>query len=255
MSYKSLLSAAVIATVSAAPALADNLDFAGTLTGKYSNVNPSVSQSLNQWNLDGQAILGLGDGFSLQLNAGYVATETRSFDTDQWNLGGSVLYTESFGRVGANFGWSEASNTWDSYGQYNYGLFGEYFAADYLTVGAKAGMFSGKLDGHYFGANLTGYALPNLSFTGSVDHAQINRIAHDTIYTLQGEYLVSDDLPISFFAGYSYTQFTNYAGNQKTFFLGLRFFMNSNATTLVEHHRTGTVGALSNYGVSNIIYQ
>ena len=251
---------AILMTVSAlamlsAPALADDLDFAGALTGLYSHVG-SDAPDANIWSVNGAAKIGLGDtGLNAELDLGHNHASISNVNANSWNVGGALFYKAEEGRVGANINYTEAKVLGLKAHVTNYGGFGEYFASDMFTLGAKLGGFGGSLNGFglhangiYVGAGVTGYVFPNFGLTASLSFTNVNSLFQETDLGLQGEYLISEEIPVSAFAGYTYSDISNGGGNANTVFVGLRLYTNTvGGTTLVERQRNGTVSNIAGF--------
>jgi hypothetical protein len=235
-----------------APAFADDLDFAGTLSGQYSHVGFSDDflPDANTWGVNGSAKIGLGDtGLNAELDAGHSHLSISGFHANDWNVGGSLFYKNDMGRVGATVNYNSVDLQILDTHTTNYGGFGEYFAGDQFTFSLKAGGFSGDLNGLYVGGGVTGYVFPDFAVSASVNFTNFNHAFQETDLGLQGEYLISEEIPVSAFAGYTYSDLSNGGGNANTFFVGVRLYTNtSSAATLVDRQRNGTVGSLSTFG-------
>ncbi|HTO42264.1 MAG TPA: hypothetical protein VL026_14935 [Rhizomicrobium sp.] len=249
-----MLRNAILMTVSAlamlsAPAFADDLDFAGALTGQYSHVGSDLPDA-NVWSINGAAKIGLGDtGLNAELDVGHNHLSISSVNVNNWNVGGALFYKVEEGRVGANVNYTEIKTLGVKAHATNYGGFGEYFASDMFTLGGKLGGFSGDANGLYVGAGVTGYVFPNFGVTASLNFTNVNKAFQETDLGLQGEYLISEEIPVSGFAGYTYSDFSNGGGTAHTVFVGLRLYTNTvGGTTLVERQRNGTVSSVAGFG-------
>ena len=249
---------AILTTVSAvammsAPALADDLNFAGVLSGNYVHTGSDLPDA-NGWGINGAAAIDLSDtGFAAELDAGHNHLSISSADANDWNVGGSLFWKCPEGRFGANVNYTEVNLSVLSVSgnahATNYGGFGEYFASDMFTLGGKAGGFSGDLNGLYVGGGVTGYVFPDFAVTASVNFTNFNHAFQETDLGLSGEYLISEEIPVSGFVGYTYSDLSNGGGNANTVFVGLRLYTNTTgAATLVERQRNGTVGSLATFG-------
>lgn len=252
MFRKAILAASALALMSA-PALADDLDFAGVLSGNYIHVGSDLP-SADGWGINGSGAVGLGDsGLAAELDAGHNHLSISSLDANDWNIGGSLFWKFGEGRVGATVNYTNVNLSVLSVGAdahaTNYGGFGEYFASDMFTVGGKVGGFSGDFDGVYFGGGVTGYVFPDFAVSGSVNYTNFNHLFHETDLGISAEYLISEEIPVSGFVGYTWSDLSNGGGNANTLFVGLRLYTNTTgAATLVDRQRTGTVGSLATFG-------
>lgn len=252
---------AILMTVSAlamlsAPAFADDVDFAGALTGVYSHIGSDLPD-INSWGVNGAAKLGIVDsGFNVEIDLGHNHASVAGISSNQWNVGGALFYKAEEFRSGINLNYAEAKAAGIKGHVINYGAFGEYFASDMFTLGLKAGGFGGALGGFgvsahglYVGAGVTGYVMPNLGLSASLNFTNVNSLFQETDLGVQGEYLISEEIPVSGFAGYTYSDISNGGGNAHTVFVGLRLYTNTvGGTTLVERQRNGTVSSVVGFG-------
>ncbi len=239
----------------AGPALAGGMggmtDFSGTLSGGYSNTHFSHLGSVGEWGANAEGAFGLGStGVKLQVDGGYHKENYEGGgDADTWNADGSLFtLINNAGRLGATYGYRSIDfNGWGSTHTQNYGIFAEWWASDDITVAGKVGGFDGKWigSGYYAGGQGTFYLIPDLGLSASIDHAHFNSGGgfQETDYALTGEYLFSEEMPISVQGGWSYS---NIAGlHADTWFIALKYYCNgdSSATTLVDRQRSsGTLG-------------
>lgn len=247
MFRKVLMTASALALLSA-PALADDLDFAGTLTGQYSHIGLEDFPDANVWGLNAAGEVGLGNGVHAELSGGYNHLTVNHGHANTWNIGGALFWQGDQGRLGANVNYTNLDVSGYNFHTTNFGGFGEYYADDMFTFSLKAGGFSGDVDGAYVGGGVTGYVLPNFAASLNVNYTHINNWTDETDVSLGGEYLFSEEIPVSGFVGYTYSSLSNGGGNAKTVFVGLRLYTNSTGTTLVQRHRNGTTGPLTSFG-------
>lgn len=257
MSYRSLLvgsiSAAVVAAASLGAAQAGDLsDFHGTLSGNYANLNISHGGgSADLYGVSGAGTIPLNlSGAHVEGALGYHHMTTSGANADVYNVGGSLYWMPGAGRLGVTVGYHDTNQSGSS-SVTNYGGFAEWFANDFVTVGAKGGGFSGSAstDGYYIGGRATGYATRNIALNASIDYAHINHLTDETDYSLSGEWLVSETTPISIYGGYTYTDLSNTSVHVDTWMIGLRIYTDGNgATTLVDRQRSGTLGWASSFG-------
>ena len=105
---------AILTTVSAvamisAPALADDLNFAGVLSGNYVHTGSDLPDA-NGWGINGAAAIDLSDtGFAAELDAGHNHLSISSADANDWNVGGSLFWKCPEGRFGANVNYTEVN--------------------------------------------------------------------------------------------------------------------------------------------------
>lgn len=247
---KVFISTVSVLAMLSAPAFADDLDLAGVLTGSYNHVSGNKIPDANAWGVDGAAKLGLGtSGLNAELNVGYNRTAFAGLRAQNWYTGGSLFMKLDEGRVGANVNYNEINFLGENAHVTSFGGFGDYFVNDTFTVGGKLGGFSGDANGLYIAGNVTGYVFPNLALSGLVGFTNVNKAYQATDLGVQGEYLISEEIPVSGFAGYTYSDISNGGGNAHTVFVGLRLYTNTvGGTTLVERQRNGTVSSIAGFG-------
>jgi hypothetical protein len=255
--YSTLFASACVLAI-AAPASAQ---VSATLDGGYSRIN-AEHINLNDWNVNGAASYSLGvPGITLQANAGYTNLSGDSANINEWTGGGAFFWS------GAEFRGGAASNYGgiggDASGHLvNVGGFFEWFPGMF-TVGVKGGGFSasGNEDGSYVGVEGAVYVMPNLSLSATFDYTNIsdsvgfvNVGTRETDISPQAEWLVSDEIPVSVYAGYTYVNISSSAssahvsGNGNIIFVGLRLYTNgTGATSLMDRQRSGTVGWAANF--------
>ncbi len=230
------------------------MGFAGTFSGEYSNLSCNGCSNANVWGGNAAGAFGFGGApVGAEVAGGYHNLSGSGTSADIWNIGGSVFWAPDFGRVGGTVNYSSLSESGLDLSLTNYGGFGEFFAGNFLTLGVKGGGVSAGGDasgtGYYVGGAVTGYVLPNLALMGNIDYLHDDSGAHITTYGVTAEFQVSVQVPISIYGGYANNQISGLPHiDQWT--IGVRFYLSPNPMTLVEHHRSGTLGWLSQ---SNII--
>jgi len=244
-----VLAAAALCLGSVARADEDvEANFAGTATGQFLYLDlQGFGVSIKGLGAEGK--FGLGAGIHVQAQASYNYATLPGSHISNWSIGGTPYWEGEMGRVGmvANhyqahfFGFTGSSTT--------YGGFAEYFANPNFTFGLKGGGYSGDLAGSYAGAQVTGYVFPDFALTGGFTYIRANRLGSQTDLSVQGEYLLSHDVPVSVFVGYSYGDVSNGGGPNHKALVGVRVYLNSDGyESLVDRQRHGTVGAIGHFG-------
>ena len=275
-STKLLGTVSVLATLAAGPAAADTLmGFAGMADASYTHVSLSSdsgygSDSSNSFGLGAAIAFPVEEIANLnwQLDGNYVSTSYDPGSSITWNLGGSLFLAYANSRFGINVNY----NTLTDYGSLtNGGAFAEWYFGN-VTAQAKGGWLWGGGTpsggrGNYLGAGIAGYFMPNLAISASVSWADLvtsatqfwpcygstcgRRDLNHTDFGIEGEFLVSETLPVSIYLGYMYTDasisenvanpyLTSDDWNTNTFYIGLRYYMGGQGT-LIEHHRNGNL--------------
>jgi len=253
-----LMSSAVAAAfvASSAQAAAPN-GFVGTVSADYANVDHSSGGNADLWGLNGAGAFGLGmNDIGAEIDGSYHRLSVSNVDANIWGIGGSVFWAPGAFRVGPSvsytkYDFTRAASGLDAHAT-TYGLFGEYFINDRFTVGAKGGGTDGEVNsigfgsgsgtGGYIGGELTGYLTPDFAFKAHVDYLNVGG-GHVTNYGLNAEYLFSEATPISVYGGYVKTELSNGAGHANTWLIGFKFYTNGTGS-LVNHHRTETLGSI-----------
>jgi hypothetical protein len=220
--FLSVLFASACAVVLAAPASAH---FSGTLGGGYAHISAD-GFTVNGWNANGAfAVSSSDDAFNFQGDAGYANISVDSVSQNDLNGGLAAFWRNDKFRAGASGAYSafNVGNT-ETKHLINYGGFGEWFPGIF-TLGAKVGGFTGSdgAGGLYLGGETAAYPLPNLALSATVDYADFNASGgfHDVDVSPQVEWLFSEEIPVSVYAGYTYVAVSNLpSGN--IFFAGLR---------------------------------
>lgn len=215
------------------------------LSADYANFDAKNAGNANSYGVSAAATVPLNLYQShAELDGGYHHLSGNGSNRDQWNTAGSLYWAPGAGRLGATVGYQQFGN--GGVGDVtNYGGFAEWWANNHLTLAAKAGGFSGNRvsDGYYAGGAATGYLQPNFALKAAVDYTHVNHLTKETDYTASGEWLVSEEVPVSVYAGYTHATYSNGAGHMNVVFAGLRFYTDgSGATTLVDRQRSGTLG-------------
>ncbi len=271
MPYRSLLAkSACVCAFTVAPfgganagALSDQLSNGLTnasivLSGDYANFDSNRRGNANSYGTSGAVTIPLDVYNShIELDGGYHHLSGNRKNLDQWNTAGSLYWTPGEGKLGATVGYHGFGS--DGAGDVtNYGAFAEWWANDHLTLAAKGGGFSGNrvAEGYYAGGAATGYLQPDIGLTASVDHTHINRFANETDYTASGEWLVSEELPVSVYAGYTHSTYSDNLGHDNVVFAGLRIYIDGDGvTTLIDRHRSGTLGWDSSFSPAAFRYR
>jgi hypothetical protein len=252
--------ALVLGALPLSPAMAAApLGFAGTVGASYGQADcDGCGDSSDAWGINGSGAFGFGGAFGGQIDVGYSSIE----ETDLFGIRGSLFWAPAMGRLGATVSWQTTDV--EDFGfdidvdGLTYGVFGEYYFGNVVTLGAKGGGISVNFDGggldddqtgSYVGAALTGYIMPNLAiqgdvlFTGADDFFGTGDDLDSTTFTIGAEYLVSEMVPIAIFGSYSFGN-VDFGGDDvdtNKWTIGARFYFGSGGPTLVDKHRNGTL--------------
>lgn len=244
----SVLAAAMLLS---APAMAGApMGFAGVLSGNYSNTSCSGCGSQNGWGLGGQGAFGLGmSDLGGEVNANYNGFSGAG-SPSVFGVGGSLFWAPVQGRVGGSFSWSEISSSGNpNLDTLTYGGFGEFYASDMFTIGGNAGGMhlsagGGSANGYYIGGGATAYVMPNFGVTGAISYSHLGSgIGGMAAYSISGEYLISEETPVSLYAGYTNVDVPFGLPNMNVFTIGLKLYAGGSGS-LRDRHRNGALDSL-----------
>jgi len=225
--------------------------FAGVLGANYSNTSCSGCGSANGWGLNGQGAFGLGmSDLGAEIDGG-VAGSFESGGGTSAGVGGNIFWAPAQGRLGATVDWNHISIPGPDGDVTSYGGFGEFYASNQFTLGGNAGGLhlsssGASVNGMYLNGGGTLYAMPDLGITGSIGYNHIGKgFGNVMTYSIGGEWLVSETTPISLSAGYTNVDLPHGAPSLNVFTLGVKFYAGGGAMSLVDRHRNGALGPLT----------
>ncbi len=240
-----LLGAAIFA-VCALPiaAQAQAIPVSADVSGGYSYLDTTGGGGhLNDGNINGAVMVPLGAShFNVQVNGAYDGLSGSGVSGHIDNISGTVFYEAPIGRIGATVGYGGLNagvfGFSGSVTDTTFGGFGEIYDADKATAGVKGGdiRIAGS-DVGFVGGKLTGYFVRDLGLDATIDYASVSGV-HATSYGVQGEYLVSEKMPISVFAGYNYATIGSVSGHANVFSVGLKVYFGKGGA-LVDRQRSG----------------
>lgn len=196
----------------------------------------------------------LGSPFALQLDGGYHHIDiSHGGNSNDWDVGGTALWTGGMGRVGATVAYDSADGGGNDVHATNYGAFGEWYAMRALTVGVKGGAFnaSGDSNGDYFGGALTGYVMPDFSLRAAYDYTHLQHVGNENDWSVKAEYLLSERTPVSFYLGYTNSKLGSGGPTVSVFSVGLTLYCDPvGPESLEAHQRTGAEQWGNSFGPS-----
>jgi hypothetical protein len=251
--------AAAIILGTATPVLAAApIGVAGVFSGQYTYTDVA-NTDVNTWSGHGQAAIGITPEFAGQIDGGYSRIDLGSglSSADVFHVGGHAFWAPAMGRLGVTVNHQGVNYQFNSINYTQLGGFGEFYITDMLTLGMNAGGImaancvfkSACADGAYVSGGGTAYATPNLGITATVHYAEYLNFNYTTIGIL-GELLLSDQMPISVYAGYNYTDISSLTDNASQFTIGFKFYTSGNGVTLVEKHRNSVLSDLVRTGLN-----
>jgi hypothetical protein len=242
-----LFSGVCLVAIAAFPltAMADAPVAAGTISAGYGQ-SSFEGIHVDNWNFAGQAEAPIGaSNWAVQADASYNTEQVPGAHVDTTNGVVSAFYQSraGMGRVGAAGGYGQLNLAGDKINDGSYGVFGDWYINPYFTASARFGAVEVSGSGinstkEYGGAQLVGYALPDLAISATYDEYQLSDITHQSA-TLKGEWLVSKQMPVSLFASYSAVTFKEGATeNIRTYMFGVKFYFGGGGS-LRDRQRDG----------------
>jgi hypothetical protein len=219
----------------------DNYDFTNGL-GRMDgyDVNGAVNLSLPWSNLSVEFDIGddgIGGSHTLDVGGGIVWTDP------DFRLAGTVIYNR-----GSAPGFANLDET-------TIGAGGEWYFSDLVTVGAHGGAIAGNFAGGFASGAVKVYVMPDLSVEGSATFSDWKvtgfKVVSETDFGAKGEYLVSEDFPLTVQAGYTHVQVSGFGipffdARANVFSVGLKLYLDSSSAsgTLIQRNRTGTLDTI-----------
>jgi|GEM_PF-1002407 len=259
-----VLGALWLTPAAASPAAATPVTASGDLDGgyTYNSVNNGGGNS-NAWTINGAGVVPLGANWAVQGNVGYNSITGSAGKISEDNTYGvaSGFYAGAMGRVGASVSYASLDATVITADATSYGAFADWYASDRYTLSVRGGAITGTgrvhgfsasvSGGDYFGGQAIVYIQPNLDLSGTIDYVRLPILrtsVQTTVYSLAGEYLVSQTRPLAVTMGYSYATVSvlgfNAAANR--FSIGLKYYFGGGGS-LEDHQRSGS----ENWGVGS----
>ncbi len=239
-----LLKASIAAAVLALPGTAQALpQITGLIdaTGAYTKVNTGASH-LDQFGGHGSVLASMPPGWNVQLNAGYERLAGTG-GSDLFVVSTDLFWRDRKGAIGVSAGYADVGAPAAPYfsaakNLETYGVFGEYFPYQSLTLQWKVGGATGVVGGGYGGVGIVWYDSPDLAM-----HIESNltafRSGHDW-WNINAslEYLPFHNTPVSIFLGYDFTRISGASNHVQTMFWGLKYHI-GRGDSLVVYDRTG----------------
>jgi hypothetical protein len=224
----------------------------------YSYLSLNHGGDANTFGGEAGGIVPFGGGFSGQVFGAYHSLDLShgGGTVNSYNVGGAAAWSDDMGRIGLNVAYTGDNTHGANLDVTNYGVFGEWYASDQFTLGLRGGgatlsassggfggfFGSGSTTGGYVGAEVVGYATPDLDVQAHVNYISVKK-GNQTALGAQAEWLFSEDIPVSGWIGYDYTTLSGggFSENVNTFSVGLRYYIGGGGS-LVQHHRSGVDG-------------
>lgn len=252
------LAAFLAAPAWAAPRQPQEAGFFASADYGHANASGGPDVSANTWGLGlGGQLPWAQTGIHIQLDGAYSSASADGVPTVKtWNAGVEPYYAISQARFGVaiHYVGQQGGLGYTNDTLYSYGAYGEWFATPGITLSAKSATITGGSErGALIGGKITGYLLRDLALSGIVEYEKEDRDNFETDLTVHAEYLLSESLPVSVFAGYTLASPSGVGSTDvNLFFVGLKIYADGRTSrTLVDRQRHGTLGWLSSFGTVN----
>jgi hypothetical protein len=222
-----------------------------TIGANYERASAPGAGSTDSWEINASGSMPLDwSGVSIAGGAAFwTSSHSSGGNVNNLELNVAPYWSGANGRVGATFNYLYADGAGPSASTFIYGAGGEWFAGEQFTVGVRGGGFANDLAGSYLGAEVKWYAMPDFSVMGGYDHTSLDFGAHENDWTAAAEYLFSEETPIAGYLQYQRGKLT-VGGlgslNIDAWTIGIKYYCNPTAKTLVDRQRTGTFDYVSN---------
>jgi hypothetical protein len=230
----------------AAPRFSGVIDATGAYSyTKITNPTPPPAKKqlhLNQFGGSGSALATFSQNWNVQLNASYELL-AGSGHSDIFSVGADGYWRDPKGAIGLSLSYGNVGAPAAPYFSTTkdletYGVFGEYYPFERLTLHWKVGGASGAVGGGYGALGIVWYDSPDLAV-----HVDSNftafRSGHDWWNIApEFDFLPFHTFPMTIYAGYDFTKISGGAGHVQTIFWGLRYHFGS-YDSLVAIDRNG----------------
>lgn len=200
------LSAAVVLSASAGAQEWNGIS--GKLTGGYDYAG-TKGVDISAFNVGGTVNYRLpGTDIAVQGLADYSESKTFSTPIDTWTTGGAVTVRQPLFALGFAGDYKSSRLLGADYNYGSYGLIGEYYPTNDITLRAHGGGFSGGFNGFdkvggYYGGGASYYVTPNLSLKADADYASVSNLRW-TNFSAGVEILPLETLPVSLSTVYTH---------------------------------------------------
>ncbi len=257
MARFSLAFAGVSALAIALPAAAQAQGMApvhGTISGQYSNLDSGFGDA-DARNGDLGVVYNGGVGLGGQANLGFGSMDFGDFggdDADIWGIGGALTYGFDGGKVGAGVNYQSSDLYGPDFSITNYGVSGEAYIEEILTVGGRVGGFRGDFsyDGFYIGGSASVYPMANLALQGEVEYADPDTGGDMTSFGIGAEFLPVTGVPVTIGGGYRNVDAGWPFNEVDVWRIQLKAYLGTPGNgTLIQNHRNGALELGSVLGV------
>jgi hypothetical protein len=223
-------------------------------TGALTDSGTKGSPTEKGWLLGGDVagpINGLS-GMNVQVDGNYMHNWSHHESAEQWNLGGSLFWAGMDNRVGVNVIYDTVTHAGTLT---NAGVFAEQYFGNFtgMLKGGWLNSSGSDIGGHgtYLGGALSGYFIPDLAVTGSLDWGDVvTGLANATLsrgdvnvtaWSVGAEWLFSEEYGVSLYGGYTYDQndVFKFKTHANVWHVGLRWY--TGGGSLEDHQRNGTL--------------
>lgn len=240
--------------LAAGSAQAQLLAVAGSLSGGYSNYDTPGS-NLSEWRGAGSGVLTIDNpGVNVQVNFGNSGLKVAGQSADLWRYDGDVYFRDRKGAIGFDGGGDSvsagiASTTSGSKTQstkgfdfVHYGVFGEFFMLDSLTMRMRGGRVDGNQSGWYASLGTEWYPLSSIGVSVTGDYIKLDSPSPTVSDVgIQAEYMPVREVPVTLQIGYTYAHLSQLGGHQDILSAGVKWYFGGEGRsgTLVDRQRNG----------------
>lgn len=221
---------------------------AGGITGLAGFGYANATGGSNAWEGAGGILATLANpGLNVQLSGGYERFTGGGLSGDLVNVTSDFFWRGKVGAFGTTVSYNRPSIAGFHGNFESVGTFGEWYAANALTLRIKGGTSFGDLKGVYGGAGLALYPGRNLSLSANYDYLAIRGGGHVSSTGTSLEAIPYEPWPVSVAVSYSHASAGNYTGSGDTVGFAIKFRFGP-STNLRAWDRSGPTqwnGALS----------
>ncbi len=234
------------------PVQAQMLAVAGSLEGGYSSYD-TPGEHLNEWRGAGSGVFTIDNpGFNLQANFGNSGLKLSGQSADLWRYDADIFWRDHAGAIGIDGGGDSVSagitnttsksSTSSGFDLVHFGMFGEFFVFQGLTLRMRGGRIAGDETGYYASPGLVWYPIRDIAVSLNGDYIKLDNPAPTVEdISVSAEYMPVRDVPITLSIGYTYAHLSQLSGHQDVLSAGIKWYFGGEGRsgTLEDRQRNG----------------